>query len=55
MAFKKEVFGTTKDGKQASLYTVENKNGVVAKYTDFGAILVSLYVPDKIRRRSTWL
>lgn len=47
MAFKKEIFGTTKDGAQASLYTVENKNGVVAKYTDFGAILVALYVPDR--------
>lgn len=47
MAFKKEVFGKTKDGAQASLYTVENKNGVVAKYTDFGAILVALYVPDR--------
>ena len=47
MAFKKEVFGQTKDGKTAYLYTVENKNGMLAKYTDFGAILVSLYVPDK--------
>ena len=47
MAFKKEEFGLTKDGKTAYLYTVANKNGVIAKYTDFGAILVSLYVPDK--------
>ena len=47
MSFKKESFGQTKDGAQASLYTVKNKNGVVAKYPDFGAILVSLYVPDK--------
>lgn len=47
MSFKKESFGQTKEGAWASLYTVENKNGVVAKYTDFGAILVSLYVPDK--------
>lgn len=47
MAFKKEVFGQTKEGKTAYLYTVENKNGVTATYTDFGAILVSLFVPDK--------
>lgn len=47
MGFKKELFGTTKDGKTASLYTVENKNGTVAVYTDFGAILVSLYVKDR--------
>lgn len=47
MAFVKKEFGQTKDGKTAYLYTVENKNGVVATYTDFGAILVSLYVADK--------
>lgn len=47
MAFKKEEFGKTKEGAVASLYTVENKNGVVAKFTDFGAILVSLFVPDR--------
>lgn len=47
MALQKEIFGTTKDGKQAYLYTLENKNKLVAKFTDFGAILVSLYVPDR--------
>jgi aldose 1-epimerase len=47
MAFQKEVFGQTKDKKTAYLYTVENKNGVTAKFTDFGAILVALEVPDK--------
>jgi len=47
MAFEKEIFGQTKDGKTAYLYTVKNSNGVIAKFTDYGAILVSLYVPDK--------
>lgn len=44
---KKEAFGTTKDGKEAFLYTLENKNGMKAQITDFGAILVRLFVPDK--------
>ena len=47
MAFEKKVFGQTKDGKTAYLYTTENKNGMKAVYTDFGAILVSLYVADR--------
>ena len=44
---KKRVFGTTKDGKEVFLYTLENKNGMKAEVTDFGAILVNLFVPDK--------
>ena len=47
MAFEKEIFGQTKDGKTAYTYTVKNSNGMMAKFTDYGAILVSLYVPDK--------
>ena len=34
-------------GKPTGLYTLKNKNGLVAQITNFGAILVSLYVPDK--------
>ena len=40
-------FGTTKDGKEAHLYTLENKNGMKAYVSDFGAVLVSLLVPDQ--------
>lgn len=47
MAIDKEFFGQTGDGKTASIYTIKNSNGMMAKFTDFGAILVSLYVPDK--------
>ena len=47
MAISKEVFGQTKDGKTAYLYTITNSNGMTAKFTDFGAILVSLEVPDR--------
>lgn len=47
MAFSKEVFGQTKDGKTAYLYTITNENGMTAKFTDYGAILVALEVPDR--------
>lgn len=43
----KKVFGTTKSGETAYLYEITNKNGMKAVMTDFGAILVSLFVPDK--------
>ena len=41
---RKETFGVTKDGKTASLYTLENRKGMKAVVTDFGAILVRLIV-----------
>nr|AWI66846.1 Aldose1-epimerase [Piromyces sp.] len=46
MAVTKEAFGKTKDGKEVSLYHVKNGNGVEAVLTDFGAILVSLFVKN---------
>jgi aldose 1-epimerase len=47
MGVVKEKFGTTKDGREVSLFTLENKNGMQAKVTNYGAILVNLLVPDK--------
>lgn len=44
---KKEIFGTTKEGKEVHLYTLENKNGMSAQVMDYGAILVRLFVPDQ--------
>ncbi|MCQ2520569.1 MAG: galactose mutarotase [Lachnospiraceae bacterium] len=43
----KTAFGTTKKGEEATLFELTNKNGMVAKVTDFGANLVALLVPDK--------
>lgn len=34
---KKQGFGTTKDGKEALLYTLSNKNGMEISVTDYGA------------------
>lgn len=46
MSISKREFGMTKDGKQAHLYTITGENGMEAAVTDYGAILVSLIVPD---------
>lgn len=47
MNVTKENFGITKAGEPASLFTLKNNNGVVAKLSDFGAALVELWIPDK--------
>ncbi|MHC4556943.1 MAG: aldose epimerase family protein [Planctomycetota bacterium] len=47
MSAKKESFGQTPDGKQIDLYVLTNPNGLRAKITNYGAILVSLEVPDR--------
>lgn len=47
MGVVKEKFGTARDGKEVYAFTLSNANGVQAKVINFGAILVSLLVPDK--------
>jgi aldose 1-epimerase len=42
-----ESFRTVHQGKQTGLYTLKNKNGLVAQITNYGAIIVSIYVPDR--------
>ena len=44
---REEAFNAVHDGKKTSLVTLKNKNGLVAQVTNYGAIIVSLYVPDK--------
>ncbi|WP_412468521.1 aldose epimerase family protein [Pedobacter sp. KLB.chiD] len=41
-SFKKEI-----DGKKTALYTLKNKNGAEAIFTNYGGRLVSLLMPDK--------
>ena len=43
---KGNAFGKTVHG-DAFLYEISNKNGIKAEITDYGARLVSLFVPDK--------
>ena len=44
---EKSQFGTTPEGEQVELYTLHNKNGLVAKISTFGALLTEMHVPDK--------
>ena len=44
MALKKRSFGI--EGLEATLYTLENSKGMKAEVTNYGAILVNLFVPD---------
>lgn len=47
MTIQQENFGTLPDGKLVKRYTLTNKNGVVAKLSEYGAILTELWVPDR--------
>ncbi|MCD4747144.1 MAG: galactose mutarotase [Bacteroidales bacterium] len=46
ISINKENFGKY-DGKNVYLYTLTNSNGLIAKITNYGAIVTSLIVPDK--------
>lgn len=51
MAITKRSFGVTSKGQQeATLYILENSRGMKAEVTNYGAILVNLFVPDKAGR-----
>jgi len=44
---KEDSFKSVHNGKPTALYTLKNKNGLVAQVTNYGAIIVSIYVPDR--------
>jgi aldose 1-epimerase len=44
---KAENFDKEVDGKKVGLYTIQNKNGMVVKVTNYGARLQQILVPDK--------
>jgi aldose 1-epimerase len=47
MNIKKEIFGTTADNKEISLFSLQNNNGITVKIISYGGIITSLSVPDK--------
>ena len=47
MSVNEEPFGQTSEGREVDLYTLTNSNGIKARITNYGAILVSLEVPDR--------
>ncbi len=42
-----ESFGKLSDGREAVLYTITNNSGAGVSLTNYGASVVSIYVPDK--------
>jgi aldose 1-epimerase len=44
---KKSVFGKTKDGREAHLFTLSNKSGMQVVISDFGGTIISIKVPDR--------
>ncbi len=40
-------FGNLPDGREATLYTLTNSNGMVVKITNYGGTITSILVPDK--------
>lgn len=47
MGCSKTVFGTMKDKTEVYRYTLTNENGVMASFTDLGAIWLTMAVPDR--------
>jgi aldose 1-epimerase len=44
---KEESFSTIHNGRAVDLFTLRNKNGLVCQITNYGAIIVTLFVPDR--------
>ncbi len=47
MSIEKIDFGKLPDGSCAELYVLKNSNGLSARITNYGGIIISLFVPDK--------
>jgi aldose 1-epimerase len=47
MEVKEDTYGSMPDGQKVKIFTLTNKNGVVAKVIEYGAILDSVVAPDK--------
>jgi aldose 1-epimerase len=47
MKYKKEIFGTLSDGSRVHLFTFRYENGSEIKFTNYGATIVSIKLPDK--------
>lgn len=47
MKITKTSFGKSKNNENATLFTITNKNGMKVSFTDYGANIISIIVPDK--------
>lgn len=46
MSVTKKIFGKTKDGREVTMFSIENSKGARADVIDYGAILVNLMIPN---------
>src|SRR5688572_23012390 len=44
---EKQPFGKTKDGKEVTVFTLENGRGTKVRLIDYGATLISVETPDR--------
>ena len=47
-----KTYGTLPDGREISMYTLTNKNGMKAEIINYGGIIVSLTTPDRVGNMS---
>lgn len=47
MNISKRVYGQTYDGREVYVFTMVNSKGMSTEITNYGAIVISLFVPDK--------
>lgn len=47
MKIEQKSFGKLKNGEEATLYTITNKNGASVDLSTFGASIISIKIPDK--------
>lgn len=47
ITINRKEYGSLKDGRTAYLYTLKNENGMKVEITNYGAIIVRLFVADK--------
>ena len=47
MGIVKKSFGKSPEGKEVFIYELTNKNGMIVRVTDYGAVIVNICVPDK--------
>ncbi len=52
MKVERTFFGKTSDGSSVDLFTLTNSEGNIVQLTDYGAILVSVQVPDRDGKRA---
>lgn len=48
---EQSIFGITKKGQEATLYTLKNSKGMEITVSDFGAVLTKVLIPDSVGKK----